>query len=60
MAAVHSTKDRAAALRDTKLADMATQVANGRLTVRQMTDEERARFPRKPVSEKAAGKRRRS
>lgn len=53
-------RDRDAAKRAEKLADIKDQVDEGRLTIRQMTDEERARYaPRRPASERGPSRKKR-
>jgi hypothetical protein len=50
---------RAAVQRERKLEEVAEQVRNGSLSVRQMTDEERAKYPPRPRPAKAAPKKKR-
>jgi hypothetical protein len=46
--------------RDQKLKDISEQVAQGKLVIRTMTDEERARFPKREASAARRGAKRRS
>lgn len=45
-----TTRERAAEKREAKLELVREQVANGSLVIRQMTDEERRRYPPRPVA----------
>ena len=49
-------KDRAEQRRREKLAQIEDEVAKGKLTIRQMTPEERAAHPPKPRGGKARGR----
>jgi hypothetical protein len=56
-----SPRERAEEKRRQKLEDVERQKANGELTVRQMTDEERAKFPKlseEELERRRAGRRR--
>ncbi|MBV8710426.1 MAG: hypothetical protein JOY56_01515 [Solirubrobacterales bacterium] len=50
-----SARERAAEQREAKLELVREQVASGSLVIRQMTQEERRRYPRRPVSPKRTG-----
>jgi hypothetical protein len=52
---VKSARERAEEKREAKLELVREQVQNGSLVIRQMTKEERRRYPRRPVSPKRAG-----
>lgn len=54
---VKSPRERAEEKREEKLELMREQVQNGSLVIRQMTKEERRRYPRRPVSSKRTGRR---
>jgi hypothetical protein len=47
--------ERAQLKRDEKLADMKEQVDSGRLTIRQLTDEEREAWAKRQAEREAAG-----
>jgi hypothetical protein len=53
---VKTQKDRAEQRRREKLAQIRDEVAKGKLTIRQMTPEERAANPPKPRSGKSRGR----
>jgi hypothetical protein len=52
---VKTQKDRAEERRQAKLAQIRDEVAKGKLTIRQMTPEERAAHPPRPRSGKPRG-----
>jgi hypothetical protein len=52
---VKTQKDRAEERRREKLAQIRDDVAKGKLTIRQMTPEERAAHPPRPRSRKSRG-----
>jgi hypothetical protein len=54
---VKSAWERAEEKREAKLELVREQVQNGSLVIRQMTPEERRRYPRRPVSPKRPGRR---
>jgi hypothetical protein len=54
---VKTTRDRAEERRLEKLELVREQIASGALVIRQMTDEERRRYPPRPVQPKRSGKR---
>ena len=54
---VKTARDRAEERRLEKLELVREQVASGALVIRQMTDEERRRYPPRPVQPKRLGKR---
>jgi len=54
---VKSTRERAEEKREEKLDLVREQVASGSLVIRQMTDEERRKYPPRPVPPKPAGRR---
>lgn len=56
-AAVKTTRERAEEKRLAKLDFVREQVASGSLVIRQMTDEERRRYPPRPIQPKRLGKR---
>jgi hypothetical protein len=47
-----TTRQRAEDKREEKLAHVREQVANGSLVIREMTDEERRRYPPRPATPK--------
>jgi len=47
-----TTRERADEKREEKLEQVREQVQNGSLVIRQMTDEERSRYPPRPVEPK--------
>jgi hypothetical protein len=49
---VKTTRERAEEKRQAKLEDVREQVEKGTLVVRQMTDDERLRYPPRPVTPK--------
>lgn len=51
-----STRERAEEKRQQKLELVREQVENGGLVIRQMTDEERRRYPPRPARSKRSGK----
>jgi hypothetical protein len=55
---VKTGREKAEEKRAAKLDVVREQVENGSLVIRQMTDEERRRYPPRPVEPKRAGKRR--
>ena len=52
-----SARERAEEQRQAKLELVREQVQSGSLVIRQMTKEERRRYPRRPVSPKGPGRR---
>ena len=52
-----TTRERAAEKREQKLALVREQVENGSLVIREMTEEERRRYPPRPASSKPPGRR---
>ena len=52
-----TTRERAEEKREAKLELVREQVASGSLVIRQMTDEERRRYPPRPVAPKRVGRR---
>jgi hypothetical protein len=54
---VTTARQRAEEKRNEKLEHVRSQVASGELVVRQMTDEERRRYPPRPAQPKRPGKR---
>jgi hypothetical protein len=54
--AVKTQKDRAEERRQEKLAQIQDEVAKGKLTIRQMTPEERAAHPPRPRGGKSRGR----
>ncbi len=52
-----TTRERAEEKREEKLDLVREQVASGSLVIRQMTDEERRRYPPRPVAPKRPGRR---
>ena len=52
-----SGREKAEEKRAAKLDTVREQVENGSLVIRQMTDEERRRYPPRPVDPKRSGKR---
>jgi hypothetical protein len=54
---VKTTRERAEEKRSAKLELVREQVESGALTIRQMTAEERRRYPPRPVAPKRQGKR---
>jgi hypothetical protein len=54
---VKAARDRAEQKRLEKLELVREQIAGGALVIRQMTDEERRRYPPRPVQPKRPGKR---
>lgn len=52
-----TTRERAEEKRAEKLAVVRDQVASGSLQIRQMTDEERRRYPPRPAEPRRNGKR---
>jgi hypothetical protein len=50
-------REKAEERREAKLETVREQVQNGSLVIRQMTDEERRRYPPRPVDTKRVGKR---
>jgi hypothetical protein len=48
---VKTSRERAEEKREEKLELIREQVANGKLVVREMTDEERLKYPSRPVPE---------
>jgi hypothetical protein len=52
-----TTRERAEEKRQEKLDNVRQQVESGSLVIRPMTDEERQRYPRRPVQPKRLGKR---
>ena len=52
-----TTRERAAEKREEKLALVREQVANGSLVIREMTDEERRRYPPRTAAPKPPGRR---
>ena len=52
-----TTRERAQERREAKLELVREQVASGSLVIRQMTDEERRRYPPRPVAPKRAARR---
>lgn len=51
-----TTRERADERREAKLELVREQVASGSLVIRQMTDEERRRYPPRPVAPKRVGR----
>jgi hypothetical protein len=47
---MRTTRDRAEEKREAKLELLREQIASGSLVIRQMTDEERRRYPPRPVA----------
>ena len=47
-----TTRERAEEKREAKLEQVREQVESGSLVIRQMTDEERSRYPPRPVAPK--------
>jgi hypothetical protein len=54
---VKTARERAEAKRSEKLQLVREQVQNGSLVIRQMTDEERRRYPPRPTEPKRPGRR---
>lgn len=55
---VKTARERADEKREEKLAQVREQVANGSLVIRQMTEDERRRYPaREPAAPKQSGRR---
>jgi hypothetical protein len=54
---VTKARERAEQKRNEKLEQVRSQVESGGLVIRQMTDEERLRYPPRPVQPKRPGKR---
>jgi hypothetical protein len=54
---VQTARERAEAKRAEKLKLVREQVESGSLVIRQMTDEERRRFPRRPPEPRRRGRR---
>jgi hypothetical protein len=52
-----SARERAEEKREAKLETVREQVQSGSLTIRQMTDEEKRRFPPRPAGAKRSGRR---
>ena len=52
-----SQREKAEEKREAKLELIREQVESGSLVIRQMTQEERRRYPRRPVSPKRLGRR---
>lgn len=52
-----TARERAEEKRQAKLALVREQVESGALVIRQMTDEERRRYPRRPAPAKRFGRR---
>ena len=52
-----TTRERAEERRAEKLALVREQVENGSLSIRQMTDDERRRYPPRPVRPRPPGRR---
>jgi hypothetical protein len=52
-----STRERAEEKRDAKLELVRAQVESGSLVIRQMTDDERRRYPPRPAAPKRTGRR---
>jgi hypothetical protein len=52
-----TTRERADEKREAKLELVREQLANGSLVIRQMTDEERRRYPPRPAAPKRPGRR---
>jgi len=52
-----TARERADELRQTKLEYVKEQQDRGSLTIRQMTDEEREKYPPRPVAPRPAGRR---
>ena len=55
--AVKTTRERAEEKREAKLELVREQVASGSLVIRKMTDEERRRYPPRPVAPRRQGQR---
>jgi len=53
---VKSSRERAEEKQAEKLERVREQVASGSLVIRQMTEEERRRYPLRPVAPKRAGR----
>jgi hypothetical protein len=51
-----TTRERAEEKREAKLESVREQVENGSLVIRQMTDEERLRYPQRPPKVKRPGR----
>jgi hypothetical protein len=54
---VKTGRERAEEARRVKLENVREEVRSGSLVIRQMTDEERRRYPPRPVAPKRTGKR---
>jgi hypothetical protein len=54
---VKTARERAEEKRQAKLEQVREQVQSGSLVIRQMTEEERRRYPRPPVQPKHPGRR---
>jgi hypothetical protein len=54
---VKTSRERAEEKRLEKLEQVREQVANGKLVIRQMTDEERERYPARPLTPRPPRKR---
>jgi hypothetical protein len=54
---VKTTRERAEEKREAKLELVREQVASGSLVIRKMTDEERRRYPPRPVAPRRQGQR---
>jgi hypothetical protein len=52
-----TAREKAEERREAKLEHVREQVASGALVIRQMTDEERRRYPARPVAPKRGGRR---